>query len=325
MVYPEMNTLYRRLVYSATALALVVVILGAYVRLSAAGLGCPDWPECYGHLTVGAAEAHISQIDSHFPLRPLQPAKAIKEMVHRYAAGTLGLLVLALALIGWRRRRHGLPLILSALIIFQALLGMWTVTLKLNPVIVTAHLIGGMSVLALLWWLLLDIRPVPAVPATATRHLRIYAIIGLVLLAAQILLGGWTSSHYAGLACTGFPACSGRWWPHADYSAGFGIRPIDGAGLIAIQWAHRLGALTLLLYLGSLAICIRRVMPYTGLAVGLLLLLQVSIGIGNVLTGLPLPLAAAHNAGAALLLLAVVTLNHRLAYAAGATPQGELS
>lgn len=319
-----MNTLYRRLTYVAAGLALMVVVLGAYVRLSSAGLGCPDWPECYGHLTVGAAEAHISQIDARYPDRPLQPAKADKEMVHRYAAGTLGLLVLALVLLGWRRRAHGLPLMLSALIIFQALLGMWTVTLKLKPAVVTAHLIGGMSVLALLWWLLLDARAAPAIRSIATaRRLRPYAIAGLVLLGVQIFLGGWTSSHYAGLACTGFPGCNGHWWPHADYAAGFGTRPIDGTGLIAIQWVHRLGALTVLLYLGALAIGGRRLIPYTSLAVGLLLLLQVAIGIGNVLAGLPLPLAAAHNAGAALLLLAVVTLNHRLAHAAGTIPPGE--
>lgn len=321
-----MGTLYRRLTYVAAALALVVVVLGAYVRLSAAGLGCPDWPECYGHLTVGAAEAHVNQIDARFPNRPLQPAKAIKEMVHRYAAGTLGLLVLALVLLGWRRRSHGLPLVLSALIIFQALLGMWTVTLKLKPVIVTAHLIGGMSTLALLWWLLLDVRPVPAAASiAAARRLRPFAIIGLLLLAGQILLGGWTSSHYAGLVCTGFPGCNGHWWPHADYLAGFGTRPLDGAGLVAIQWVHRLGALTVLLYLGAVAVGSRRVTPRIALAVGLLLLLQVAIGIGNVLTGLPLPLAAAHNAGAALLLLAVVTLNHRLAHSAGTTPPREFS
>jgi len=320
-----MAALYRRLLYVATALALVVVVLGAYVRLSAAGLGCPDWPGCYGHLTVAAAEAHATQIDARFPDRPLQPLKATKEMIHRYAAGTLGLLVLALVVVGWRQRRsHVLPLVLAVLIVLQALLGMWTVTLKLKPLVVTAHLIGGMTSLALLWWLLLDTRPLTKNGAAAQR-LRPYAEGGLVLLAGQILLGGWTSSHYAGLACTGFPGCSGQWWPDADYAAGFGTAAINGAGLIAIQWMHRLGALAVLLYLGALALGSRRVMPRLGMTIGMLLLLQIAIGIGNVLTGLPLPLAAAHNAGAALLLLAVVALNHRLVRVADAASSGDSS
>ena len=322
------NLLYRRLTYAAAALALAVVVLGAYVRLSDAGLGCPDWPACYGHLTVGDAMAHMDQVDARYPGQPLQPGKAVKEMVHRYVAGTLGAVVLALVLLGWRQKRNqALLIMLTVLILFQSLLGMWTVTLKLQPLVVTGHLAGGMSVLALLWWLLLDARPVPR--RETASHLRPYAVFGLLLLAVQSLLGGWTSSHYAGLACTGFPGCNGQWWPQVDYAAGFGrswgIGEIDAAGLAAIQWIHRLGALVVMLYLGSLTWASREAAPKIALAVVLLLLLQIAIGIGNVVYGLPLSLAEAHNAGAALLLLAVVTLNYRFARASGAASMAEPS
>ncbi len=308
--------LHRWLLGSATLLALLVVVLGAYVRLSEAGLSCPDWPGCYGEPTVAAALAHARQIDTQYPDRPLHPAKARKEMVHRYAAATLGLLVVLIALHAWRSGRALLlPLLLLVLIVAQALLGMWTVTLQLKPLVVTAHLVGGMGITALLWWLWLGMAPSRAVGG---GPLRPAAIIGLLLLAAQITLGGWTSSHYAGLACNGFPACNGEWWPALDLAAGFGERPLDGTGLITIQWLHRLGALTVTLYFGWLALRCRRAAPALhgiSAAIGLLLVLQVAIGTGNVLAGLPLPLAAAHNAVAALLLLSVVTLNQRLASA----------
>lgn len=310
------RAIYRLLLAITTALALVVVVLGAYVRLSDAGLGCPDWPGCYGQISVAAAQSRADAISRHYPHNPLQPEKAFKEMLHRYAAGSLGLLVLVVAWLAWReQRRRGFALILGCLILFQALLGMWTVTMQLQPLVVTAHLAGGMTVLALLWWLLLNSRPSVLSGQSPIPSLRIFAAVGLLLLTLQILLGGWTSANYAGMACGGFPSCNGQWWPDADYVSGFGVNVVDGAGLVAIQMVHRLGALSVLLYLGALALsCLRRgdaVRPI-GLLLGLLLLLQVAIGVGNVLTGLPLPLAAAHNAGAAMLLLALLTLNYRL-------------
>jgi len=304
------HTFYRRLTLLTALLALLVVVLGAYVRLSAAGLGCPDWPGCYGHLTVAAAEASPTQVAANFPDRPLDTAKANKEMLHRYVAGTLGLLVFAVAAFAWAGGRRRLPPLLAGLVVFQALLGMWTVTLKLKPLVVTAHLLGGLGVLALLWWLVLDTRPVTT--HAEGRRLRPFAIAGLVLLGVQMLLGGWTSSHGAGLACTGFPGCNGQWWPSTDMAAGFGTAMLDGTGLVTIQWVHRLGALGVFLYLGGLALASYRFVPRLAVLLAILLLLQVAIGIGNVLTGLPLPLAAAHNAGAALLLLALLTLTHRL-------------
>lgn len=317
---------YRRLLAVAATMALVVVVLGAYVRLSNAGLSCPDWPGCYGQLTVSAALANSAHIAAHYPETPLEPDKATKEMVHRYVAATLGLLICAIALLAWRSGRGvRLPLLLVVLVVVQALLGMWTVTLGLKPLVVTAHLIGGMGVLAMLWWLWLDTLPGGSGGGEALRP---YAFTGLLLLAVQIALGGWTSSHYAGLACSGFPGCNGEWWPPADFVAAVGVRPLSGGGLIAIHWSHRIGAVMVVLYLGWLAWRSHRATPpvrQAGVAIALLLLVQFTLGIANVLTGLPLPLAAAHNAVAALLLLAVVTLIQQLAVSRATLHPGESS
>lgn len=231
--------IYRRLNYLAVALALVAaVVVGVYVRLSDVGFGCPDWPASSGHMAVGGAEAHASQINARSSNRPLESAKMTKETVHRYATGTLGLLVLMLLILGWWRKRHQTLLtILAGLTLFQALLGMWTVTMKLKPWVVTGHLIGGMTVLALLWWVLLanrhrrQTKAGAASSSSVTAGIRIFAGAGLVLLAAQIFHSGWTSINDAGLACNGFPTCSGQWWPHADYSTGRGSNVMDGADL----------------------------------------------------------------------------------------------
>lgn len=312
---PPRFSFRRGLACVAAALALVVVVLGAYVRLSNAGLSCPDWPGCYGHLTVAAAEQHAVAVDHAYPSRPLEPAKARKEMVHRYAAGTLGLLILALAVGPWphpeQRSRH-LSLALLGLVTIQALLGMWTVTLRLAPVVVTAHLVGGMVILALLWVLVLRGGSVhTAAPAPA--HLRWWALAGLTVLCIQIALGGWTSANHAALACPDFPTCRGQWWPPADFAAGFSTVVSGSAALTAIQLAHRLGAALTLVVLLCLAwrACVspRGGVRVLGVAVAVLVLVQVSLGIANVLEGLPLVLAVAHNAVAALLLLSVLTLN----------------
>lgn len=322
------TTLYGWLVRAAALLAFLVVVLGATVRLADAGLSCPDWPGCYGQLTVSAALARPGEVQARWPDRPLHPPRARIEMIHRYAAGTLGLLILAVAVSAWRRRRARLlASVLLGLVVLQAMLGMWTVTLNLEPLIVTAHLIGGLGVLALLWWLVLDEAVDAPVPAAGSARLRALALLGLGLLAVQIALGGWTSANHAALVCQGFPTCNGDWWPPTGLAAGFGLGSAGGPELIAIHWMHRLGALAVLLVLGTLVLAgtsaptaIRR----AGLAVGVLLVAQIGLGIGNVLAGLPLPLAAAHNAVAALLLLAVLTFNHRLTRrglsAAGATP-----
>ncbi|MCP5425191.1 MAG: COX15/CtaA family protein [Gammaproteobacteria bacterium] len=326
------TTLFRRISLLAALLALGVVVLGAYVRLSDAGLGCPDWPGCYGHLVgVPESDQHVDQANAAYPDRPVEAPKAWKEMIHRYFAGTLGLLVLSLAIIAWRHRNESgqpvvLPLLLVGLIVFQALLGMWTVTLLLKPVIVMAHLLGGLTTLALLWWLVLRQGFLPTADEDAD-WLRPWALLALILVVAQIALGGWTSANYAALACPDFPTCQTAWWPPMDFKEAFilwrglGISyeggVLDNDARVAIHVMHRIGALVVFLYLGWLvwrviSMARDRVLRGVGFVVGVLLLTQISLGIANVVLTLPLPVAVAHNAGAALLLLAVVTLNHTL-------------
>src|SRR5512139_3004734 len=218
-------TFYRNLILAALVLAFGVVCLGAYVRLSDAGLGCPDWPGCYGKLTPHHATADIDAELAEHPGGPVSHAKAWKEMVHRYFAGTLGLLVLGIAVLGRRRRAAGLPMLLLGLIVFQALLGMWTVTQLLKPLIVSAHLLGGMTTLSLLLWLWLRERgKFDHAYYAHVGHLRSSAAVGLALVLTQIALGGWVSTNYAALACTDFPLCQGVWMPPMDFGHGFTLR-----------------------------------------------------------------------------------------------------
>ena len=323
-------TFYRNLILAALILTFGVVSLGAYVRLSDAGLGCPDWPGCYGKLTPHLAADAINAELAERPDGPVSHAKAWKEMVHRYFAGTLGLLVLAIAVLAWRRQHEangglGLPLLLLALIVFQALLGMWTVTQLLKPLVVSAHLLGGMATLSLMLWLRLRERgQTTHVYYARVDHLRVSALLGLVLVVAQIALGGWVSTNYAALACTDFPLCQGAWIPPLDFEHGFTLHRELGetasgellpmAALTTIHWVHRAMALVVTLFLGWLVLRLLRTPGYAGigLAVGGLLVLQVSLGISNVLFSLPLAVAVAHNAGAALLLASLVLLNYRV-------------
>jgi len=321
---------YQRLILAALILTLGVVVLGAYVRLSDAGLGCPDWPGCYGKLTPHHASDMINQAQVEQPGGPVTHAKAWKEMAHRYLAGALGLLVLAIAVLAWRLRSEtrggpGLPLALLALIVFQALLGMWTVTLLLKPMVVTAHLLGGMATLSLLLWLRLRERDQfgHAYYARAD-HLHRGALFGLVLVVVQIALGGWVSTNYAALACTDFPLCQGVWVPEMDFEHSFTLHRELGEtasgdflpmqALTAIHWVHRLMALVVFVYLAWLVASLFRTPGYRGVGVlvGALLLIQVSLGISNVLFSLPIAVAVAHNAGAALLLGSLVLLNYRI-------------
>ncbi|MEO8308084.1 MAG: COX15/CtaA family protein [Pseudomonadota bacterium] len=333
----------RRLALAGTLLALCVVVFGAYVRLSNAGLGCPDWPGCYGHVTpAGAAAA-----DAGTAQAPLHVGKAWREMIHRYGASTLGLIILTIALLSLLWRRHAgvpiaLPLALVVLVIFQGLLGMWTVTLLLKPMIVTAHLVFGLATLAMLWWLWMSLRRNsgqwpgrgaavrshgPALMPPAFDGLRTLCAFALVTLVIQILLGGWTSTNYAAVACPDFPRCQASWWPAADFRdafvvwRGLGINyeggVLDSASRVAIHFTHRLGAvvatLTLLLSV-ILTLRLRRETPPRRAAWLVLaaLVLQLGIGISMVLRGFPLQIATAHNAGAALLLLATLGLYRAL-------------
>ena len=305
--------LYRRLLALAALLAFVVVAMGAWVRLSDAGLGCPDWPGCYGHL-LGVPE-HAA--DS---------SKAWKEMLHRYAAATLGLTILGICLLAWRHRPRispALPTALTGIVTFQALLGMWTVTLLLKPVIVSAHLLGGMTTLALLVWL--NLRQTGRHSSElASPGLKIWGLLAFATLVVQIALGGWVSSNYAALACSDFPTCQGQWQPEMDFAHAFTLhrelgQTASGAllpmtALTAIHWSHRLGALVLGITIGGLGLALLRRSDWrsAGILLLALLALQISLGIANVLFALPLPLAVAHNLGAALLLTATLAINLRL-------------
>lgn len=316
---------FKRLVLLASLLALTVVGLGAYVRLSDAGLGCPDWPGCYGQLSVPQHPEDVAAAATAYPDKPLEQHKAWKEMLHRYLAGTLGLVILGLCVLGWRGRAHlqmspWLPTLATGLVGLQAMLGMWTVTLLLKPAVVSAHLLGGMLTLALLVWM--THRHWGRIASTQiTPALRLWIRLALLVLLLQIVLGGWTSANYAALACTDFPTCQGSWMPSLNYADAYHVLRELGQGpdggtlspdaLVTIQWTHRLGALLTLLVCGSLALSLLNKGTLTAIALVLLLLLacQISLGIANVLLRLPLVLAVGHNVVAALLLGTLVILN----------------
>ena len=319
--------MFRALSKLAVMLALCVVVLGAYVRLSDAGLGCPDWPGCYGALSVPQSESAIAAAQQAYPDKPVQHAKAWKEMLHRYLAGSLGLLVLGLAVLAYRRRQSlKTPWQLSSglvvLISLQALLGMWTVTLLLKPVIVTLHLLGGMTTLAVLTWIAAKHTQRTTTVVSPVRYL--WLRLALLVWFLQLALGGWTSANYAALACTDFPTCHGLWLPQMDVHDGFyllrglgesrhgGQLPLSA--LTAIQWVHRIGAAVVFTWCLIAVVVLTRKASTRPWAWRLLavLLLQVGIGIGNLVLHLPLVLAVAHNAGAALLGILLVIINARL-------------
>jgi heme a synthase len=323
-----MNVTFVRLARFGTVLALAVVMLGAWVRLHDAGLGCPDWPGCYGRLVVPDHATAAAEIGSEqYAARPLEPAKAWREMIHRYLAGSLGLVCLALAVVAWRNRKDPeqpwkRPFGLLVLIVFQALLGMWTVTLLLKPVIVVAHLFGGFATLALLSSLARWRRAPPAVVGRGLKTLGVAALAALVL---QIFLGGWTSSNYAAVACPDFPTCQTQWWPAvADFEEGFvlwrgiGIDyeggVLDHPARVAVHFAHRLGAIlaAVLIALLGARLAFEPLTRPDGLAVIGALLLQLTLGVSIVVFGVPLLVAVAHNGVAALLLLAVLNANERI-------------
>jgi cytochrome c oxidase assembly protein subunit 15 len=320
------------LALAGALLAAGVVVLGAWVRLTDAGLGCPDWPGCYGHIYPQAAHADANT-GFHF-------AKALHEMIHRYFASTLGLVIVVLLVWAARfRNDRGQPLIpialLFVIVCLQGALGALTVTLLLKPLIVTAHLLGGLTTLGILWWLSLapEARPL----AERDTRLRPYALVGLAALAVQIALGGWTSTNYAAVACPDLPTCQHSWWPAMDYRdafvlwRGLGIDYEGGVlanpARVAIHFTHRLGAVTA----GSILICLgilvsaragSRRLAWAGRLLVLAVITQISIGMATVHWGVPLPLATLHNAGAAFLVICMVTLLRALWPAADAPASG---
>lgn len=319
---------FKRLSLIAAITAFGVVVLGAYVRLSDAGLGCPDWPGCYGTLTVPESESAIAQAQAVYPDKPIDAGKAWKEMIHRYLAGTLGFMVLSLAVLGWKHRASinvspWLTSCLLVLIIFQAALGMWTVTMLLKPVIVSAHLLGGMTTLAILTWIAHRHWGGNSAQAISSDK-KLWYRLGLLVLFGQIFLGGWTSTNYAALACTDFPTCHDSWLPDMDFRDAFHMvrelgQSASGGGLTlasltAIQWTHRVGALITLIFLGFLGVVGLKydaIKTWCGVVLALLLA-QISLGVANLVLHLPTVLAVAHNAGAALLMTTLVTINSKI-------------
>ncbi len=318
-----MNPSIRRLATLAAVLAFCVIVLGAWVRLSHAGLGCPDWPGCYGELTWPQAH-EIDSANEAFPERPVEVHKAWKEMVHRYVAGVLVLLVAWLTVRAWRDRspQRGLAAALMAFILFQAALGMWTVTLKLKPIIVMAHLLGGMTTFSLLVWIALRSGR-PQDRSSAVRAAKPWVVVALLVAAVQIALGGWTSANYAALVCPDLPTCMGQWWPEHNFTEGFRLwreigvdyegGVLDLPSRVAIHLTHRIGAVVTFLVMMLTAWRLARspVLRRGALALLAVTTLQVTLGVLNISLYLTLPNAVAHNGGAALLLATLVWLLHR--------------
>lgn len=319
-----------------TMLAVVVVVFGAFTRLSDAGLGCPDWPGCYGFMWMPETADEIIQAEELYPHAPFESEKAWPEMVHRYFASSLGFFIILINFFSWRHRDRSdqpkkLPFFLLILVILQGLFGMWTVTLNLWPQVVTAHLLGGFTTLSLLWLLSMRLSnrpwPQPTVPIHNWLRLRPLAMIAMILLIIQIALGGWLSSNYAALACPDFPTCQNQLVPDMDFDNGFNIfqdigpnylgGQMDGEARVAIHFTHRVGAVVVSFFMLFLILQLYRNHGDTPLKnlthiILTLLVIQVGLGISNVIWSLPLWVAVAHNGFGAFLLLSLVTLNYRL-------------
>lgn len=322
----------KKLLNIALLLTLSVVILGAFTRLTDAGLGCPDWPGCYGHMILPSSEHGLSSAQMSYPNTPIVQHKAWTEMVHRYAAGSLGLLILIIAFLTVRTYLKGehspvkIAAALIAMLAFQAALGMWTVTMKLLPIVVMGHLLGGMTLLSLLAWYrfsLVEDKTDQKIKPVQNQISSQWFWVGVLIVFAQIGLGGWVSSNYAGLACIGFPMCNGQLLPHLDFTQGFNLLHGVGAnhqgGLlnssarVTIQVVHRLGAVitagtVIALAVSVLRISSNRLLRRTANVSLLLIVVQFSLGILNVVDLLPLPIAVAHNGVAALLLITMVAM-----------------
>lgn len=319
-----------RIVTIAALLAFVVVMLGAYTRLTHAGLGCPDWPGCYAQYTAPSSAQAISQAEQAFPGMVIESRKAWTEMVHRYLAGSLGVFILLIAIsAAWQRRQWAhpilLPTVLLGLVIFQAALGRWTVTWKLLPLVVMGHLLGGLLIFASLVCLRLMLSRHHQVSTAILRNYRPWVLLGAIILFLQIALGGWVSANYAGIACIGFPACNGQWLPSLNFNDAFNLlSPIgqsyqggvlDMTARVTIQFVHRLGAIVTFLYLLLLSFALikqNKILGVRAIAASVLVLvcLQFILGIINVTKLLPLSNAVAHNGVAALLLAVMVSLTY---------------
>jgi cytochrome c oxidase assembly protein subunit 15 len=339
---------YRKLVWTALFLTFDLIMFGAFTRLTDSGLGCPDWPGCYGHGNPLSANELIAAAETALPSGPVTVFKAWVEMLHRYLAMSVGVLIIVLVAMAWskwRRARHAsgragnaggfdrryhplFPMLLLVLVCVQGAFGAWTVTMKLQPIIVTTHLLLAMCLLASMAWLgAAQGRHLPVADGGNGRGLATPALIILLLLALQIALGGWVSTNYAVLACNDFPLCHGEIVPQMDFGHGFSLwrhlgKTADGdylpfAALTAIHWTHRSFAYLVIVCVAWLA---HRALKDSGLrktAIALLLTiaLQFCTGMATVVFKWPLPIAVLHNGGAALLLLLLVMLNYKIRYA----------
>ena len=334
---------YRKLVWVAVFLTFDLIVFGGFTRLTDSGLGCPDWPGCYGMANPFLAHEEIAAAEAAMPTGPVTVAKAWIEMIHRYLAMGIGVIIMALLFTSsmqWRRTRNqafkpAMPLALFVFVCIQGAFGAWTVTLKLQPVIVTIHLLLGMALLAMLTWLGgredFLIKP-KAISGGATitpavlRQLRTLALLAAAVVAVQIALGGWVSTNYATLACDEFPLCDGRVVPEMDFEHGFHLwrelgktaagHYLPFTALVAIHWVHRMSAIVVVLVLG---LTIWKALPHAGLrptaqGLALVLALQLFTGVATVYFDFPLAIAVLHNAGAALLVLLVTMLNYRVKF-----------
>ncbi|MDB1126221.1 COX15/CtaA family protein [Vibrio algarum] len=351
----KLDTFRFWLVRGAILLTIGVIALGAYTRLSDAGLGCPDWPGCYGQLTVPVSKQELQKANELYPNQGVETSKAWAEMIHRYFAGSLGLVVFAITVLFLKKSTSKeqddaaqavgklLPVALTILVIAQALLGMWTVTLKLMPVIVLAHLLGGFTLLSLLVLLHTQLCSIPKhsqqpclqiqlqhqsqQPNTgSTFFIKFLSLFALIVIVLQISLGGWTSSNYAALMCTSLPVCQGEWINHLDFKTAFSLyQPgfdnyefgvLDFAGRTTIHVSHRIGAiitsLVVMLFCWQLAKSTTKFHKQAAKQLFALLVIQVGLGISNVVFTLPLTIAVLHNVCGALLLANTVRISYSL-------------
>jgi cytochrome c oxidase assembly protein subunit 15 len=333
---------YRKLAWVIAFFTFDLIVFGGFTRLTDSGLGCPDWPGCYGEANPFLAHEHIAAAEALMPTGPVTKVKAWIEMIHRFLAMGIGFLIIGLMVaswLEWRRARsrgmrpaHGpaLPTLLFLWVCVQGAFGAWTVTLKLQPVIVTLHLLFGLTLLALAVWLAGRednlLAPPPAAPASVLRKLRPLAWLSGAVLLVQLALGGWVSTNYATLACSDFPLCNGQIVPEMDWQHGFTLwrelgktaagHYLPFSALTAIHWVHRNFALVVVLVLGYTAWRAWRLPGLHGTARNLVLVLvaQATTGIATVFLNFPLPIAVLHNAGAAGLVLLVTMLNYKVQY-----------
>ena len=329
---PDLRKPGFRLAFSACLVAIIVLGMGVFTRLADAGLGCPDWPGCYGHVLWPTEDHEVARANEAYPEMPVEHDKTWPEMVHRYLATSLGLFTIGILVFALRNRGPEqplkLPVFLLAFIILQGMFGMWTVTLKLWPQVVTAHLLGGFTTISLLWLLTLRLNnqrwQLPAIVEPKLTALRPLVVVGLLIVVGQIALGGWTTSNYADIACPDFPRCQGAWLPPMDFANGFNIAQqvgpnylggvLDNDARVAIHVSHRIGAIITSLYLLFLFVKLRGLAtaPAKRLSVAMLAVLvaQVLLGISNIVFNFPIAVAVTHNLVGALLLLVMVTMNY---------------